>query len=96
MQLESQLSLLAKPKPTKGNNYSPPSYTWVSIHFYKLELYWVDEQDLLGIVSIFSGALVPDAISKRICITCKSPTSFGYFKKDEKATIGWRPSYFEK
>jgi hypothetical protein len=49
------------------------------------------EEDLSWIDWIKVGTVIDKAITKKIRITCKGPTSFGYFQKDEKPIIGSRP-----
>jgi hypothetical protein len=55
------------------------------------------EEDLSLIDWIKLGTVMDMAITKRISITCKGPTSFGYFQKNQKVImIGMRPSSFQK
>jgi hypothetical protein len=61
-----------------------------------MKQYWMVEEDLSLIDLSEVGTVIDMAITKRICMTCKGPNSFGYFPKDKKDTIGLRPSYFEK
>jgi hypothetical protein len=46
-QLESKLSLLAKPELAWGDHKMSASYNWVEVYlFQKMEQYLMDEQDL--------------------------------------------------
>jgi hypothetical protein len=56
-----------------------------------MKQYWMVEEDLSWTELIKVGTVIDKAITKQICITCKGPTSFGYFQKDDKkTTIGSR------
>jgi hypothetical protein len=48
---------------------------WFTPSFFKIKLFWVDEEDLLAIEFIFCGPLVPNPIDKLVTTVWKSQTS---------------------
>jgi hypothetical protein len=48
----------------------------------------MDEQDLWAIWLVKLCTLYPKAIRKRICITCKAPTSLGQSERTSKLQLG--------
>jgi hypothetical protein len=55
---------------------------------FKKEQYWMEEQDLWSIELISPRPHFPNAIRKRICSTCKAPTSLGQSKNYHKLHFG--------
>jgi hypothetical protein len=61
-----------------------------------MKQYGMVEEDLSSLELIEVGTIIDMPITKRICITCTTQTSFVYFQKTRKLQFLSKPSYFEK